>query len=157
MSCDIHFFVEHKQQDRWVIVKTSSDSDAFGSFNYEWDVGRDYDLFNLLAYVRGQDLPLMGGQIKPMPEDLSEEVCFYLQTDNIEYYPQTFHSHHRMSRKEFLEFDWAKSFRGGAIPAWEGDFKSDTIVKDFISNVIEPIKKLYANTENVCCIYAFDN
>lgn len=58
MGCDIHFFVEHKKNDKWEAVDDPSGSGK------EWSFGRDSDLFSLLAHVRRNDIPLIGGSIK---------------------------------------------------------------------------------------------
>lgn len=60
MGCDIHMHVECKKQGRWVLHS-----------NDIYD-GRDYELFGILAGVRGRCVPI--SHPKGLPFDVTDEV-----------------------------------------------------------------------------------
>lgn len=74
MSCDIHVFCEkyNHQINKWENLSLYTKS-ADGSFEARavYD-GRSYDLFGLLAGVRGPSVPFVPD--RGLPDDLSEEV-----------------------------------------------------------------------------------
>lgn len=81
MGCDIHVAVERKRNNKWVRV-----SDKFGPINYYytpgfeneksfrsdknvWDISRHYQLFSILAGVRGSIQPIVSP--RGIPDDAS--------------------------------------------------------------------------------------
>lgn len=99
MGCDIHIYVERKNNGKWLVVnpkegsKLEADWRRSPSTNpmYEmaqlglpeaerepehpedWPTGRNYALFGLLAGVRGQR-PCATGEPKGMPRNVSKKV-----------------------------------------------------------------------------------
>lgn len=70
MGCDIHFYVERKIDNKWVVQFSPKD------FSYRKDVwydGRSYSLFGLLAGVRSRDITPLAA-LRDLPEDCSEYI-----------------------------------------------------------------------------------
>ena len=161
MGCDIHFFVEHRKNDKWEAVKEPSNFESHFGFVEEWSFGRDYDLFSLLAHVRRNDLPLIGGSIKKLPNDLSDDVICGLQLDkDVDYYPASYHTHNWLTLTEILNFNWNALYKDG-IPEWVENFKGEQYTYAdrfdyFIKEIVEPMKVLDNNPDNIRCVYGFD-
>ena len=186
MGCDIHFFVERKIDDKWILCDSPS-----------WGIGQDYILFSVLGGVRNR------WDIKPIKlrEGFpSDSTLFYTRDEIFNY-----HSHNYLYLDEILEFDWnsgfiqeeciskeiydewdKKSFPKECCSAVSGpnviiieqeeystDLKfgseksvyiyakwNDTFKNhcdSFLNEVVEDMKKLDSNPKNVRCLFAFDN
>jgi hypothetical protein len=148
MGCDIHFFVEKKStqfkrqeslnkifeesdplpDDKWELV-SRDDDDFYGS--------RNYALFGTLADVRRT--PKNGPISEPrgFPDDTSEDL-------NIIYkgWGWDAHTPSYFSLTELINVDWTKY--------------DDVHINEFM-NAIEKMKKIDQNTDNVRCVFWFDN
>jgi hypothetical protein len=146
MGCDIHFFVErvsiaHKRnqsineiidekdiQDKLEWNLVSEDDDFYSS--------RNYDIFGILANVRREH---PAGPIKELmgfPNDASENLkIIYKRCWDA-------HSPSYLTLRELLQVDWAKY--------------TDVYLDEFM-NCIERMKEIDTNTDNVRCVFWFDN
>jgi len=148
MGCDIHFFVENKStqfkrqeslnkifeesdplpDDKWELV-SSDDDDFYGS--------RNYGLFGALADVRRT--PKNGSISEPrgFPDDTSEDL-------NIIYkgWGWDAHTPSYFTLTELINVDWSKY--------------DDVHINEFM-NAIEKMKKINQNTDDVRCVFWFDN
>lgn len=173
MGCDIHFHIEHKKAGKWtqVINPRADESLEYPEYDPNWGLGRDYELFALLAGVRAgirdsdDELLQIGFPYRALPEDVSDGVKAYLGEES--YY----HSHTCITLPEFLEFDWDMPWRG------EVDRRKRTRCKEcksfyylvdksiytfahrfhLLMDIIEKMKGLDEKPENVRVVFAFDS
>lgn len=129
MGCDIHLFVERREDDQWVSADTW---EPIPETEQEYEDGRvrrrtkvfygerRYDLFAILADVRngrgfaGRDF---GYRLRPiakprgLPDDTSQEV-----RDEADRWGDDGHSHSWLTLAELLAFDWDQTVtqRGAA-------------------------------------------
>lgn len=104
MGCDIHIYVEKKNNNQWEAMARPEDwKYGFDKFrNWFW-YERNYDLFAILADVRNP------GDLEPialprgLPDDVSDLVS-RAAPGTIE----TPHSHSWFSLQELLSWDWDK-------------------------------------------------
>jgi hypothetical protein len=93
MGCDIHLFVEVKQNGKWQSVSEMRDC----------YIERNYHMFALLGGVRNYD------EITPISElkgiDKNSGRDFKIQA---EYYNSDGHSYSNLTLRELLDFDWTK-------------------------------------------------
>lgn len=123
MGCDIHMYVEHKQDGVWKSADIWKPDKYFDSkyetvqkdiVEYEdrFYAGRNYDLFAILANVRngygfaGTDtgdgfIPI--SEPRGLPDDVSELI-----KDESEDWGPDGHSHSWLTLKELLEYDWGQ-------------------------------------------------
>ncbi|MHA1286396.1 MAG: hypothetical protein ACTSPB_03215 [Candidatus Thorarchaeota archaeon] len=126
MGCDIHMYVEVKKNDLWekagkIFDYPYYDPDApsqIGEDGYEWNprktdepyMGRNYDLFAILANVRNgygfAGIPT-GRGFKPidMPRGLPRDVSKEIKKLSDEWGLDG-HSHSYFTLKEILDYDW---------------------------------------------------
>lgn len=104
MGCDIHFHTEVFDGNEWQRAKEKLVDGPCGwkEDAYTYD-GRNYDLFSILAGVRGAESPL--SEPRGVPEDASSEVS-KAYTD----WDLDAHSASWFTLKELLEFDWSGRF-----------------------------------------------
>lgn len=105
MGCDIHAFAEVREKKKWIKLDDRFENDYPKSMKCEWcekvsevTSDRNYDLFGLLAGVRG-DIDIE--EISPpkgIPEDASHG---YLH--KVEYWDGDCHSHSYFTLKELKE------------------------------------------------------
>ena len=165
MGCDIHFFVEHWTSSndylgprdleddrdhklsevlddvpvsyRWVSADQWQIED--GEWQIDWDDeyygGRNYQLFSLLAGVRGDLEPI--SRKRGIPEDAS---CGYLY--KCKQWEEDAHSHSYYTLDELLQIDWSKY--------------DDLYPNEFIES-IEKMKLLDPDPKRVRCCFFFDN
>jgi len=174
MGCDIHFHIEHKKNGKWtkVINPKADESLEYPDYEPSWGLDRDYEMFALLAGVRGElrydddDEPYqIGFPWYAFPDDLSDEVKADLSDEG------HYHSHTCITLPEFLAFDWDMPWKG------EVDRRKQTRCKeckslyyvvdksiytfahrfDDLMKVIEKMKGLDDNPENVRAVFAFDS
>lgn len=97
--------------------------------------------------------------LKKLPDDLSNDVIIGLDLDNGYDYP-SYHTHNWLTLTEILNFNWNALYKDG-MPEWVENFKREQYTyadrfDSFIKKVIEPIKTLDNNPDNIRCIYGFD-
>lgn len=115
MGCDIHFYVEKKEGDRWVSADTwTPDRYEPGRMEVAWDnrvyKGRNYDLFAMLADVRngkgfaGVDT---GDGFKPIasPKGLPDDVSPEVKAES-DAWGEDGHSHSYFTLAELEGYDW---------------------------------------------------
>lgn len=195
MGCDIHCFVEIEQEyskgNYWRKVgnifkyeyykKSGFPDDYNNKFRDEPQIGRNYDLFSILAGVRNGT---WGKEIKPiseprgLPEDISEEV-----KEKSDYWDSDGHSHSYLLLKELKNYNWEQKIqhsafvskkqkaeyeKSGKLPTcysayssigvemkWEEKMK-DTIGKYFFTKIMPELEKL-EKWGKVRIIFWFDN
>lgn len=147
MGCDIHFYVEKKDGDKWVSAdKWTSDPWDSGEPDYV-DVkredsfyhDRDYLLFGILAGVRDRSLPPIA-KPRGLPADMSSEVRARSESYGIDG-----HSHSWLTLAELLAHDWSDGLkdRYGRV-------------RLFVSETLPRLEKL-GEPENVRVVFFFDN
>lgn len=164
MGCDIHLFVERKENGNWVSAdeweKVDSKRDYEDGLYYDVPWGkefyhnRSYTLFSLLADVRNywQLEPI--SDPKGIPNNLSPRVKAMFK-----YYESDGHTHSWYTLKELLDFNWNQKIK----KTDEIDKKEYTIdYQEILSQTgfdktLEKLKKLDDNPENVRIVFFFDN
>jgi hypothetical protein len=118
MGCDIHFYVEKKENGKWISADEWEKDTECGepylhvAYGKEFYDDRNYGLFAILAGVRnnygfaGCDLgdkfnPI--SQPKGLPDDVCEEVKQASDYDGVDG-----HSHSWFTVQEILDFDWTQ-------------------------------------------------
>lgn len=126
MGCDIHFYVERREGNRWVSAdrwKTEKDSgDKHVDFREAYYHDRNYDLFAILANVRNGSgfagiktgdgfVPI--SEPRDLPDDASPEVRAAAEA-----YGADGHSHSFLTVAEIMAFDWTQTttLRGTVKP-----------------------------------------
>lgn len=153
MGLDIHFFIEHKKNEKWEVNK-----------HYCEGLDRDYELFCLLARLRCPDehkentAHISIGSIKRgVPNDCSKFIK--------DYFDWTIHSVSYFYLQELMNFDWKACYHGNGPITYEakvGFIKYpfngtyEDRFKNFIELAINPMKSLDENFENVRCVFGFD-
>lgn len=112
MGCDIHIYVEKKENGRWVSADTWKKDSDFNYVHPQVYEGRCYDLFAILADVRngrgfagvktGEGFNPIS-EPKGLPEDVSPEVLSASDGYGIDGHS---HSHHTL--RELLDYDWTQ-------------------------------------------------
>lgn len=164
MGCDIHFFVERwtssndylgprdleddrdqkisevldaPVRHRWVSADKWQIED--GQWHIDWDDeyynGRNYQLFSLLAGVRGDLDPII--QRRGIPEDASTGYLYKCNQ-----WEGDAHSHTYYTLDELLNVDWSKY--------------EDLYPEEFIKS-IEIMKLIDSDPKKVRCCFFFDN
>lgn len=134
MGCDIHFYVEHLDEDGdWRLAHKPEVKYAGKEYQYEANYygydGRNYDLFAVLADVRngvgfagvvtGQKLPIIDDP-RGLPDDVTQVVA-----EESEEWGIDGHSHSWFTLRELKEFDWGSRRKVcGVLPAREKDANS---------------------------------
>lgn len=130
MGCDIHLYVEKREDSRWVTCDSWETDPKYPedrpTVPYEkmWYRDRHYDLFSILADVRngrgfagvktGQGfVPIL--QPRGIPEDACPE---YLS--EVEGYGLDVHSHSWLTLREILQYDWQQTSRKTGIVSASG-------------------------------------
>jgi hypothetical protein len=126
MGCDIHLFVEVRQQDgAWKSVDEWETEDDYIHVPYKKSYydGRNYDLFAILANVRnghGFAGVKTGEGFNPialpkgLPDDVSEQVKQYSDR-----WDSDGHSHSWLTVAELLAFDWTQTTTKQGWVTWE--------------------------------------
>jgi len=70
MGCDIHGWVEHCHEGKWVATSEFTDLAC----------ARNYERFNLLARVRGEEGDPAGIKARGIPANVSDTVCYHIQS-----------------------------------------------------------------------------
>lgn len=148
MGCDIHFYVEKKDENgKWVSVdKWSTDPwecdeqdyiDVKSEDSFYHD--RNYLLFGILAHVRDRRVVSISLP-RGLPEDISPEVK--KRSDD---YGGDGHSHSWLTLAELMAYDWNEAMK--------------TSFHGLTPFVHETIPKLQAlgSPENVRIVFFFDN
>lgn len=177
MGCDIHSFVEVKQNNKWNKIDKSlfPQGEGFTAEPFNW---RSYSIFAFLAGVRNYDHCTPISELKGLPED-SEHLNStiedwmgsivtlrkYLEDDD-------YHSKSYLTLKELLDFNYDQTFwnrritkktgpnsytGAGIAEKGEGEIISyrDNLGKDFFRELT--ILKTLGNPENVRIVFWFDN
>lgn len=155
MGCDIHSFVEVKQEGTWKQVE--------GVFPFDW---RNYSVFAFLANVRNYDCCEPISEPRGLPSDVSNDIDF-IYKDEEDYV----HSTSYLTVKELIDFDYDKTFwnrritrtignfTNGAALAEEGEGKivtyRENLGEEFFQD-LEELKEL-GEPENVRIVFWFDN
>jgi len=146
MGCDIHFYAEKKDGDKWVsadkwTVDPYDEDPKYvnvtreDSFYYD----RNYLLFGILAGVRDRSVKPIS-EPRGLPQDVSPEVearSEYLGVDG--------HSHSWLTLAELYAYPW-EEVMGDAYGA----------PKYFVSETLPRLEKL-GESENVRVVFFFDN
>lgn len=115
MGCDIHVFVERKNEEgKWVAVE--GPNPYYGKWDNETPLvlegwlynGRNYALFGLLAGVRNETIKPISEQ-KGIPEDASDEWREYTEDDC------DLHSHSYYTLKELEEAEIPETYKEGGM------------------------------------------
>lgn len=120
MGCDIHLYVEKKQDgkfvsaDKWTKDEDSEDSERM-SVDYDsrfWS-GRSYNLFSILANVRNgvgfAGVPTGRGFVPiAMPRGLPGDACEEILKES-ERWREDGHSHSYLTVTELLAYDWTQT------------------------------------------------
>lgn len=126
MGCDIHAYIEVKENEEWkhydwrnqfIDGKYSDGSPSYDyskMMDYPLYIGRNYDLFAILANVRnGRGFAgiLTGTGFKPidMPRGLPQDVCKEVQEIS-DGWDVDGHSHSWLLLKELIEYDYDNQF-----------------------------------------------
>jgi hypothetical protein len=165
MGCDIHFFVEHWTSSnnyggpkdleddrdqkinevldevpvrfRWISADKWQIED--GEWQIDWNDeyygGRNYELFSLLAGVRGDLEPIK--DIRGIPEDASTGYLYKCNK-----WKGDAHSHSYYTLDELLNVDWSK-------------YKY-MYIDDFIKS-LDRMKEIDTDYKKVRCCFFFDN
>lgn len=151
MGCDIHTFVEKRNEDtkQWELVK----DDVFSLDNYDKEYykkdkssvifgWRNYRMFSILNDVRNScGIIPMYDTDRGFPDDISKEV-------EMEYDSCYDHSESYLTSKELIDFDYDKK-------ATENESYRDYLGDLFFTH-IEELKSL-GNPDEVRVIFWFDN
>jgi hypothetical protein len=94
MGADIHIFIEHKENDKWIWVN-----------EFEMRIDRNYSLFGVLAGVRGEPYDDRSDPVG-VPEDCDPKLMNYLQSGE-------FHSDTYFTLTDLLNWDvwWDEKFQ----------------------------------------------
>lgn len=109
MGCDIHFFIEKKnERGKWDFVG-------------EVDIDRNYALFTILAGVRSRHNGFLTpiSQPKGLPEDLSDGCRSAIYEED--------HSDSYLTTKELCSYDWDS--HDGAFRYFFDDVVADMVIK----------------------------
>lgn len=166
MGCDIHFFVEKRSKsslrqeslnkiletegdikDEWVTADTWIPNPDFPEYSKNpiqisshFYRGRNYHLFGVLADVRF-DCPKPIAAGRGLPDNLSEEV-----KNEYKSWGGDAHSCTWASLTELVNADW--------------DYYDSLVEKgalDYFKGVLNTLKEISNNTDNVRCVFWFDN
>jgi hypothetical protein len=149
MGCDIHFFVEKKStayKRNESINKVLEEHDVIDPdwtlVQDEWCDDRNYRLFGILAGVRTS--PKEGPIVEPrgFPDDASDDL-----SDNYKSWGLDAHSASYITLTELLNVDWKK---------YEDDYADGVYLDGFLKS-IEKMKEIDTNSDNVRCVFWFDN
>lgn len=162
MGCDIHFFVERKEDGIWKSCDTWVEEDGY-CYNRDSDryySDRNYHLFAILADVRNYLRCVIGdsdekftpiAEPKGFPEDASREVASYY---NDSHFAGDLHSPTWYTLKELEDFDWNKQ---APKPYPEGKTYGE-LCSHFRESVIGEMRNLSnGDPESVRCVVMFDN
>ena len=166
MGCDIHFFVEKRSKgalrqeslnkileteeevkDEWVTADTWIPNPDFPEYSKNpiqisshFYRGRNYHLFGVLADVRF-DCPKPIAAGRGLPDNLSEEV-----KNEYKSWGGDAHSCTWASLTELVNADW--------------DYYDSLVEKGYLDsfkNTLNKLKEISNNTDNVRCVFWFDN
>lgn len=130
MGCDIHIYVEKKEDGRWIPVDDwVQDEYGISYVPYQKQIyyGRNYDLFAMLADVRngygfaGVDT---GNGFIPisLPKGLPDDV-----SDNIKNVSDSWgcdgHSHSWLTLKELIDYDWNQTTKHRGVVSKESYYR----------------------------------
>lgn len=141
MGCDIHISVEKKVKGIWTGVSDKfapknpywTESAKPGSWNYKknyWRLGRNYDLFSILAGVRGEWEPMISP--RGLPEDCSKLTLKKYSLDKLDAHTESFYTlkellsfqDHEFTYDAYLDVDgWIKYKEINKIKEFEGSFR----------------------------------
>lgn len=147
MGCDIHFYVEKKEDGKWVSAdKWTVDPWNEGDPSYvdvKWEDSfyhdRNYALFGVLARVRDRSVTPIA-KPRGLPEDVSPEV-----EARSDYYGVDGHSHSWLTLAELLAYNWQDAM--SSPYSFLGRFVDETLPK--LQALGEP--------EGVRIVFWFDN
>jgi hypothetical protein len=114
MGCDIHFFVEKREGERWISADTWYESEyRFSHVNAPFYSGRNYYLFAILADVRngfGFAGIKTGEGFNPIspPRGMPDDACAEVQQE-ADAMGADGHSHSWLTLRELLEYDWTQT------------------------------------------------
>ena len=123
MGCDIHFYVEKKENGKWVSADmwTKEEGEKRKSVNYDkrFYTGRNYDLFAILADVRnghGVAGCGTGDGFVPIsaPKGLPKDVCTEIKTE-AKVWGSDGHSHSYFTLAELFAYDWTQTTKKRGI------------------------------------------
>lgn len=116
MGCDIHLYVERREDDKWVTADTWELDKYAGELTVPYGQGfyesRSYDLFSILANVRNgygfAGVPTGVGFIPiSEPRGIPEDACpEYLSV--VERWNGDGHSHSWFTVAELMDYDWTQ-------------------------------------------------
>lgn len=150
MGCDIHFYVEKKDGDKWVSADKWTPSRWDGSLEVKHEDSfyddRNYILFSVLADVRNFRDTRINPISEPrgVPDDATQEV-----RDAVFFYGD--HSHSWLLVSEIEAYDWNQDIE---------DNGSSFNIKDrcmkFLEETLSRMKAL-GDSDKVRCVFGFDN
>ena len=146
MGCDIHLYVERKENGRWVSLdKWTVDADEFGreGAGVMWEDRfyrhRNYLLFGILAGVRDRSLASIS-----KPRGLPKDVTLEVQKES-ESWNTDGHSHSWLTLAELQSYDWSSAL---AEPVGAPS--------TFVNEAIPKLEAL-GEPESVRIVFFFDN
>ena len=167
MGCDIHPWLEVCKSKKWSFVKVV-------------ELGRNYDMFGIIAGVRNYVNAIPISEPKGLPNDVSNKI-----TEESNGWNYDGHSHSWLNWKEIRDYDWKQVFHDGresavskqtGEPLWKSSYSNkdhvsediefkflDVVAQDCLSNdyielfnEMEDLSHRYGS-ENVRIVFWFDN
>lgn len=146
MGCDIHFYVERQEADRWITCDTWEQEDDALRVPHKKKAfysNRNYDLFAILADVRNGEGFNPIAPPRGVPEDCCEEY-----RAAVERWSGDGHSHSFFTVAELMAYDWTQCTRWG-IPYYQAG-------RTLLSEVLPRLWRL-GSPDKVRCTFFFDN
>ena len=155
MGCDIHGYIEELVNNEWTnsgeLIKNHEmdygDEPPSYDLNSEISIGRNYDLFGLLACVRSRYLGDLCHPDKGFPEDASDQVAEMFKQWDCDAHTPSYHTLGDLKemRKEVTMKNLLKPFNNGV------DWVISSL--DDVINAFDPLK--YDESQRL--VFWFDN
>jgi hypothetical protein len=152
MGIDITFYVEHKVKNKWELVEPTNEENKWDFDRKEWKLGRWYEFYALLDGEIGiyRRCSHESGPVRKeiyWPDDVSSYIKKRIGTPEDEKkaiqafsYPNQW-DHNSYTLKELL--------------SREEDFEK--VYPFFTRTALAEMKKIDDNSENVRCVFSFNN
>lgn len=124
--------------DKWIHEDYGDDEFYWSNSDSAYYKGRNYQLFELLAGVRGDEYKAIS-----LPRGIPDD-CSYGYKTAVEQCYGYGHSFSYFTLTELLEIDWIK-------------YKNDGYFLESILQTLENMKTIDSNTDNVRALFFFDN
>lgn len=147
MGTDIHSVAQVRKNDNWVTVDTTIDGDE-----------RNYELFGLLAGVRGWSSPI--SEPRGLPKDFEINSCqhsFYDQELLIEIFYIGEHSHSYYSLDELKKIYDKQTKPCVTCGRYDGDEVIRGDLTDVISHLDKIKNKYKVSDEDIRYVFGFDS